>query len=99
LRKTRKRKAVIYTVLILLALWIVSLLNPELAIRRYMLIRLQPVSAIISNITNTERYDNQYGYLYNATNYEDWSTGEALEVFYLKKIGPFWFVSSVGSGP
>jgi hypothetical protein len=80
-------------------LWVVSFFSPQLTIRRYMLVRLHPISAFTSNITNMERYDPYYGHLYNVTNYVDWSTGEEVSVFYLKKAGPFWMVGSVGTAP
>lgn len=99
MKNTRKNKRFIYIVTILVALWIVSFMFPELTVRRYMITRFQPISAVTTNITNMERLDKRYGHLYNATNYKDWATGEELEVFYLKKFGPFWFVSSIGSGP
>ncbi|RIX60498.1 hypothetical protein D3P08_02770 [Paenibacillus nanensis] len=64
-----------------------------------MLVKLHPVSSFTTNIANMERYDRTYGHLYNATGYTDRMTGDELGVFYLKKKGPFWVVSSVGSGP
>ncbi|MFD2745353.1 hypothetical protein ACFSTH_03355 [Paenibacillus yanchengensis] len=45
------------------------------------------------------QYDKNYGYLYDVKGYKDWSTGEEIGTFYIKKVGPFWSVSSVGSAP
>ncbi len=56
-------------------------------------------SVFTSKITDKHRYDHQYGHLYDVTNFTDRVTGGGLSVFYLKKFGPFWIVSSVGTGP
>ena len=97
--KIQKRTAINLAVILLVALWIVSFLSPQLTIRRYMLARLHPISTFTSDITNMERYDKDYGHLYDVTRYMDWRTKEEVFVFYLKKAGPFWIVSSVGTGP
>ncbi|MFD2114602.1 hypothetical protein [Paenibacillus yanchengensis] len=57
------------------------------------------VSAFTLSISNMNQYDKNYGYLYDVKGYKDWSTGEEIGTFYIKKVGPFWSVSSVGSAP
>jgi len=64
-----------------------------------MVLHLHPISAFTSKITDMERYDLQYGHLYDVSGYEDRMTRDALSVFYVKKKGPFWYVGSVGSAP
>lgn len=56
-------------------------------------------SVFTSNITDMKQNDYQYGHLYDVSHYVDRATGDELGVFYLKKFGPFWIVSSVGTGP
>lgn len=56
-------------------------------------------SVFSSKITDMHRYDHHYGHLYDVTRFKDRVTGDELSVFYLKKFGPFWIVSSVGMGP
>lgn len=80
-------------------MWVVSFLTPELTIRRYMLIRIHLGSVFTSNITDMKQYDRHYGHWYDVTNYVDRVTGDELFVFYLRKFGPFWVVSSVGTAP
>lgn len=84
---------------VLFMFWFISSLIPELTIRRYLLFSLQPTSSITSELINKERYDREYGYLYLVDGYKDLVTKGEMNVFYLKKLGPFWRVSSVGTGP
>ncbi|MFC4099093.1 hypothetical protein [Paenibacillus xanthanilyticus] len=81
------------------ALWIVSFLSPELAIRRYMLLHLHPIDSLTATVANTERKDRAYGHLYDVRGYVDRATGDEIGVFYVKQAGPFWYVESVGTGP
>ncbi|ALS28116.1 hypothetical protein IJ21_27200 [Paenibacillus sp. 32O-W] len=94
-----KRTLLIIVVALLAALWIGSFCSPELAIRRYMLLRFHPISTFIAKISNMGSYDPEYGYLYDVKGYVDRTTGDDINVFYLKKNGPFWIVSSTGTGP
>lgn len=64
-----------------------------------MLTSLHFGSAFTSQITDMNQYDRHYGHLYDVTHYKDRVTGGPMSVFYLKKFGPFWIVSSVGTGP
>jgi hypothetical protein len=64
-----------------------------------MLIRIHLGSVFTSNITDMKQYDRHYGHWYDVTNYVDRATGDDLFVFYLRKFGPFWVVSSVGTAP
>lgn len=97
----KKRKSIVFIVVValIILLWISSFFSPEGAIRRYMLLHLRPISAFTSKITDMERYDPQYGHLYDVSGYVDRMTRDEVNVFYVKKKGPFWYVSSVGSAP
>ncbi|SFD53336.1 hypothetical protein SAMN05216378_0346 [Paenibacillus catalpae] len=86
-------------IIIILFMWIVSFLSPELTTRRYMLTRLHLGSVFTSNITDMNRYDRHYGHEYDVTNFVDRTTGGSMGTFYLSKFGPFWVVSSVGTAP
>ena len=97
--KMRKRHVFIAAAIVVILLWMVSFFSPEGAIRRYMVLHLHPISAFTSKITDMERYDLQYGHLYDVSGYEDRTTRDELSVFYVKKKGPFWYVGSVGSAP
>lgn len=97
--KIKRRTKIILVISVLIAMWIVSFLFPQLTIRRYMLTRLHLISTFTSNISSMDRYDKEYGHLYNVEGFDDWSTGESVNVFYLKKFGVFWIVSSVGGAP
>ena len=97
--KMRKRHVFIAAAIVVILLWMVSFFSPEGAIRRYMVLHLHPISAFTSKITDMERYDLQYGHLYDVSGYEDRMTRDELSVFYVKKKGPFWYVGSVGSAP
>jgi len=97
--KLRKSYVLITPALFVILLWMASFFSPEGAIRRYMVLHLHPISAFTSKITDMERYDLQYGHLYDLSGYEDRMTRDELSVFYVKKKGPFWYVGSVGSAP
>jgi|CeladaMinimDraft_18_1061708.scaffolds.fasta_scaffold02031_1 hypothetical protein len=97
--KIRKRTVVLAAVLLVVLLWAASFFSPEGAIRRYMFLHLHPVSAFTSKITDLGVHFAINGHLYHATDYVDRATGEEIPFFYVKKDGPFWYVSSAGSGP
>jgi len=97
--KMRKRHVFIAAAIVVILLWMVSFFSPEGAIRRYMVLHLHPISAFTSKMTDMGRYDLQYGHLYDVSGYSARTTRDALSVFYVKKKGPFWYVSSVGSAP
>lgn len=97
-KKVSKQKVLIIVIVFIILLWIISFFSPELSIRRYILFKLHPISSINANISNMGIY-NDAGHLYDVSGYKDWATGEDIYVFYLKKKGPFWVVTSTGSGP
>lgn len=97
--KIARRNKLIILVVILVGLWVTSFLFPELTIRRYILTRLHPITSFTAEITNKEKYDQTYGHMYDVNGYKDTITGDEISFFYLKKHGPFWTVSSAGSGP
>ncbi|GLX66755.1 hypothetical protein [Paenibacillus glycanilyticus] len=86
-------------ILILVLLWVISFLSPQLTTRRYMLTSFHWGSVFTSKITDKNQFDRKYGHLYDVTGFVSRTTGDAISVFYLKQFGPFWIVSSVGTGP
>lgn len=95
-RKIKPIKILIFGIILL---FIITFLSPHLAIRRYALLHLHPISSMKAKITNTHHIDPVYGHLFDVTGYKDYQTGDELGVFYLKKYWIFWDVSSVGTGP
>ena len=57
------------------------------------------VSAFTSDITYTGLHYAVDGRLYQATNYRDGAVNVEIPFFYVKNIGPFWFVADAASGP
>lgn len=99
LQRKRKRRFIgVSLAALVILLWISSFFSPELAVRRYVMLHLQPIKSMTVEINDKERHDDQRGYLYEVIGYKDIQTGGDLGVFYLKKYGPLWYVSSVGSG-
>lgn len=78
---------------------LISFLTPELAIRRYVFLHFKPIQSLTIEIHNMNRNDHTYGHLFDVKGYEDPQTKDELGVFYLKKYGFMWNVSSVGTGP
>ncbi|MFC4775214.1 hypothetical protein ACFO9Q_00265 [Paenibacillus sp. GCM10023252] len=97
--RRRNLTITIAIILLILAILVLGSLSPQFVIRSYMFTSLQPIHSFQSTITNLEREDPRYGHLYNATKFVDKQTGNQLEAFYLKKLGPFWRVASVGGAP
>jgi hypothetical protein len=97
--KLQRRTITRIAIIIVVAMWIISFLSPELTIRRYMLTRLHLGSVFTSQITDMKQYDRHYGHWYDVTNYVDRATGGGLSVFYIRRFGPFWVVSTVGTAP
>ena len=97
--KIRKRTVILAAAILIVLLWIASFFSPEGAIRRYMFLKLHPVSAVTTEITDLGLYFPRDGHLYHATKYVSRATGGEIGFFYVKKKGPFWFVESAGSGP
>jgi hypothetical protein len=97
--KIRKRTPLLAAAILIVLLWIASFFSPEGAIRRYMFLKLHPISAVTSEITDLGAHLAIDGHLYHATKYVDRATGGEISFFYVKKKGPFWLVESAGSGP
>ncbi|XEC97318.1 hypothetical protein AB6A23_12630 [Paenibacillus tarimensis] len=95
----RSRRIIIVVLGGIILLWIVSFMVPELTIRRYILFRFHPISSISAEISNKRNFDQKYGYLFEVDGYKHRITGDELNIFYLKKYGPLWVVSSTGTGP
>ncbi|WP_054025149.1 hypothetical protein [Bacillus sp. FJAT-28004] len=96
----KKKKLILISVAIMVIfLWFLTFLSPEWTIRRHILTSLQPINSLTADITTMGRVDVEYGYLYNVSGYMHRPTGDELGVVYLKKLGPFWYVASVGTGP
>ncbi|MBD3922310.1 hypothetical protein H8B09_26380 [Paenibacillus sp. PR3] len=89
---------IVIIVAVIITLWIASFLSPGLAIRRYIFFHLRPLQSYTVEITDKDRHDRQYGYLYEVIGYRDPVTKNDSGVFYLKKHWIFWTVASVGSG-
>jgi hypothetical protein len=95
-KKINPLRLALFGVILLL---LISFLSPDLAIRRYALIHLKPITSINLNSTNMDYYDRDFGHLFDVTGYVDYQTKDEIGVFYLKKYWIFWNVSSVGTGP
>lgn len=94
-----KRTICAVIIICIMVFGLISFLSPELTIRRYILFRLHPIRSITADVLNSGGFDQNYGYLYDVDGYKERNTGDEINVFYLKKYGPFWVVSSVGTGP
>jgi len=97
--KIRKRTVAWAAAALVILLWIASFFTPEGAIRRYMFLKLHPISAVTSEITDLGLHLPMDGHLYHATKYVSREAGGEIGFFYVKKKGPFWFVESAGSAP
>jgi len=97
----RNRKKVIIgsSIILIMALFAVCSLDPNLAIRRYIFLHGQPINSAKADIIKSGYHDAKYGELYEVTGYMDPATRDELGVFYLKKKGILWYVASVGTGP
>ncbi|WP_144376724.1 hypothetical protein [Paenibacillus sp. FSL A5-0031] len=96
----KKKKTIFIVVAIVVVFtWILTFLSPEWTIRRHILMSLQPINSLKADISTTSRVDEKYGHLYNVNGYMHYPTGDELGAVYLKKLGPLWYVASVGTGP
>ncbi|QJC53977.1 hypothetical protein HGI30_22240 [Paenibacillus albicereus] len=95
----RERRAVR---LILLALAAVltagfgSLLSPQLAIRADLLLKLHPQAALLAEIRQTHIVYRGMRY-YGIDRGRDRQTGNSLNGFYVRKVGPLHFVKASGA--
>jgi len=95
-----KKKVILISVaVIVIFLWFLTFLSPEWTIRRHILMSLQPINSLKADISTTGRVDEKDGHLYNVIGYMHHPTGDELGAVYLKKLGPLWYVASVGTGP
>jgi len=95
----KRKKAIVGSIILIMALFAVCSLDPSLAIRRYILLHGQPINSAKAEIVKNGYHDAKYGELYDVTGYMDPATRDELGVFYLKKKGILWYVASVGTGP
>ncbi len=94
-----KRKSIAVAAILLLAGLMMSFLSPEWTVRRYIFLHGQLVTSVTTAVHKTGYTDVSYGELYVADGYIDRATGDEVDTFYLKRLGPFWYVSTAGSGP
>ncbi|OBZ13842.1 hypothetical protein [Bacillus sp. FJAT-26390] len=95
----KKKNIFIGAAILVIASLFVSSFSPEWTIRRHILGSLQPINSLKAKITTLGRVDAEYGHLYNVSGFMNRATGDELGFFYLKKLGPFWYVASTGTGP
>lgn len=90
-----------WMIALVMIVWIgaVTYLSPELTIRRHLFTHLYLMESFTADVTKNGLEDLELGLLYEVRGYRDRATGDDISSFYVNRNGPFWTVTSSGTGP